>query len=417
MNLKIKKNDYGLRVYCTKCKKQYNYHNEMCGHYYNQHYKSIVQFNNTRKTKMFKIRDFDEALTSAIQFKKDVKNGVHVKSQKSKEVDVNSLSIMDAAEMFLKFKNGIEVPEHLKQKLDKDYLSNLQFTIQQLINILRENRVNVENTNIKDLNDIHVGYWYKYMIDNYALTTLPSKLKIVKCFINHIINHVGVFMRNPFLKVKLKTPEYDTSGVTKQEFNAVLDAVDNKNQYHQLGGKRQEVKNCYRPYLKDGFKLALYTGLRREELVTLSWNDIFYSEKSNCLMLVVDNLKVERITGKKFKSKYIPINEDLLKILKDLGYNDLKDSELFILHPTRKVKHSTIIDALSKGFSHYYNQAFPELKPKKFKTLRKTYLSYLNKSVGDEMIELSSHSGMKILDKHYLDPEIVAKGLRMRIFK
>ena len=417
MNLKIKKNNYGLRVYCTNCKKQYNYHNEMCGHYDNQHYKSIISYNGKRKAKLHQTKDFDEALTLAIQFKKDVKNGVYVNNEKPKEVDVNSLSIIDAAEMFIKFKNGIDVPEHLKQKLDKNYLSNLQFTIQQLINILRDNRVNVENTNIKDLNDIHVGYWYKYMINNYALTTLPSKLKIVKCFVNHIINHVGVLMRNPFLKVKLKTPEYDTSGITKQEFKAVLDAIDNKNQYHQLGGKGKEVKNRYRPYLKDGFKLALYTGLRREELVTLSWNDIFYSEKSNCLMLVVDNLKVERMTGKKYKKKYIPVNNELLSILRELGYNDFKSSDLFILHPTRRVKYTTIINSLSKGFSHYYNQAFPELKPKKFKTLRKTYLSYLNKSVGDDMIELSSHSGMKILDKHYLDPEIVAKGLAIKIFE
>lgn len=32
------------------------------------------------------------------------------------------------------------------------------------------------------------------------------------------------------------------------------------------------------------------------------------------------------------------------------------------------------------------------------------------------MIELSSHSGMKVLKKHYLDAEIVSKGLSMKIF-
>ena len=72
--------------------------------------------------------------------------------------------------------------------------------------------------------------------------------------------------------------------------------------------------------------------------------------------------------------------------------------------------------ALSKGFSHYYEQAFPEVKPRQFKVLRKTYLSYLNKSVGEDMIELSSHSSMRVLDKHYLDAEIVSKGLKMKIF-
>ena len=78
--------------------------------------------------------------------------------------------------------------------------------------------------------------------------------------------------------------------------------------------------------------------------------------------------------------------------------------------------HRNMQAALSKGFSHYYKQAFPEEKPMKFKILRKTYLSYLNKTVGDSVIELSSHGSMKILHKHYVDAEVVAKGLTMKMF-
>jgi len=188
-------------------------------------------------------------------------------------------------------------------------------------------------------------------------------------------------------------------------------------QYEQLGGKRQEVKNNYRPYLIDGFKLALYTGLRREELVSLSWNDLKYSEEIGCLVFVIDNLKVERITGKKYKSKYVPVGPDLKELLIELGYNDFKTSDLFILEPNRKVKHTTMMAALSRGFTHYYKQAFTDVEPKQFKILRKTYLSYLNKSVGDDMIELSSHRSMKTLKNHYLDAEVVTKGLQMRMFE
>ncbi|EZH75043.1 hypothetical protein ATO12_09965 [Aquimarina atlantica] len=157
--------------------------------------------------------------------------------------------------------------------------------------------------------------------------------------------------------------------------------------------------------------------LRREELVDLSWNDVQYSDKAGCLILVVDNLKVERCTEKIFKKKVIPIGPDLFDLLNELGYDDFKDSELYIIEPNRKVKHRTIINALSKGFSHYYGQAFPNVAQKKFKTLRKTYLSYLNKIAGDDMIELSSHDNMRTLNKHYIDAEIVSKGLNMRIFE
>lgn len=416
MKLKIKKNSYGLRVYCTKCKKQYNYHNDMCNHYDHQHYKSLVSYNGVRKTKMFKTKDFDEALTSAIQFKKDVKNGVFVNAPKSK-IDKDEISILDAANIFIEFKNGINVPEHLKKDLSNDHLSNLQSTIQQLINILRANKVKVENLNIKDLNDYHVGYWYKYMKENYAVASIQSKLKLINSFVNYVIDEIGVLIRNPFKKVHLKMPELNTTAITKNEFEEVLKAIDSKSPYQQLGGKRQEVKNRYRSYLKNGLKLELYTGLRREELVTLTWNDIYYSKKSDCLMIMIDNLKVERITGKQFKKKFIPVGPDLLSLLYELGYEDFKDSNLFILEPNRKIKYKTMMTALSKGFSHYYRQAFPDREPKKFKILRKTYLSYLNKVVGNDMIELSSHSSMRILNKHYVDPEIVAKGLTMKIFE
>ena len=48
---------------------------------------------------------------------------------------------------------------------------------------------------------------------------------------------------------------------------------------------------------------------------------------------------------------------------------------------------------------------------------KKTYLSYLNKAVGDDTIELSSHGDMKTLTTHYIDAEIVAKGLTMKMFE
>jgi integrase len=231
-----------------------------------------------------------------------------------------------------------------------------------------------------------------------------------------MINEVQVKMRNPFKSVNFNTVVYDTSSITKEEFLGVLSAVKNKSQYEQLGGLRKEVKNRYKPYLINGFKLALFTGLRREELVTLSWNDLYYSNKLQCLTFTVDNLKVERITGKKFKSKYIPVGPDLMELLEELGYNERKGSDKYVLKPNRKVKHTTIMVALSKGFSHYYKQAFPEETSRKFKVLRKTYLSYLNKTVGDDMVELSSHGGMKTLKAHYIDAEVIAKGLTMNIF-
>jgi hypothetical protein len=67
--------------------------------------------------------------------------------------------------------------------------------------------------------------------------------------------------------------------------------------------------------------------------------------------------------------------------------------------------------------SHSYKQAFTDSQTKKFKILRKTYLSYLNKVVGDDTIELSSHGNMKTLTTNYIDAEVVANGLTMKMFE
>ena len=71
------------------------------------------------------------------------------------------------------------------------------------------------------------------------------------------------------------------------------------------------------------------------------------------------------------------------------------------------------VERMTGGFSHYFKQAFPN---RKHKRLRKTYLSYLGKQVGDEVVHFSSHSGVKVLEKHYFDMKLVTKGLEVKMF-
>ena len=224
-------------------------------------------------------------------------------------------------------------------------------------------------------------------------------------------------MANPFERVNYKGITYNIKAITKHEFDEVIKAINTATPYQYLGGTGREKKSHYRNYLIDGLKLSLYTGLRREEVVTLTWNNVFYSEKAECLMLVVKNLKVERQKGEEYAPKYVPVNPDLMDLLIELGYNDLQDSNLRLLDPFGDASANTMMVCLTKGFGHYYKQAFPEKKSVCFKVLRKTYLSYLNKAVGDKMIDFSSHSGMEVVKTHYLDKQLTAKVLKSRMFE
>ena len=51
-------------------------------------------------------------------------------------------------------------------------------------------------------------------------------------------------------------------------------------------------KNLYKDWLVPMYRLAIETGGRREELVTIQWSDIVNLDNSNKLIFRVDNLKV-----------------------------------------------------------------------------------------------------------------------------
>jgi len=226
-------------------------------------------------------------------------------------------------------------------------------------------------------------------------------------------------MKNPFrfyTRQKVQNPNIET--ISKEEFKSILNAVDNFDPIMVLGGKG-ERKNMYRPYLKDGFKLFLLTGGRREEVVDLKWADI-YEDENGTKFFMINNLKVERIlNSNNSRKKYFPINEDLYDFLLGMGYNEKKGTSDYILFPERKVKSTTIMNDLSKSFTHYKKGAGIK-KEISLKSLRKTYISWVNKVMGNKTGLLTSHSNNDVIEKYYLDPKILSTiktgAMKIRVF-
>ena len=226
-------------------------------------------------------------------------------------------------------------------------------------------------------------------------------------------------MKNPFRKfiTKAATPSsIDT--ITEDEFNQILTAVDTFNPSITLGGKG-EKKNMFRPYLKDGFKLFLLTGGRREEVVDLKWSDIF-STPQGVKLFIIDNLKVKRMKkDNKECKKYIGINVDLEDFLIELGMNEKIGTDEYILYPNRTSTTKTIMTDLSRGFSHYKEGAGIK-KDISLSNLRKTYLTWHHQVLGDDTGLISSHSTTQVLEKYYLDPKVLTaveiSALNVRVF-
>jgi len=270
-----------------------------------------------------------------------------------------------------------------------------------------------------DIETIDVSNFYKWADEQYSEKTFNKCFIAIKAFFNFLIEIENIEMKNPFRTYVSKiVPPSIIETISEKEFNMILEAVDTFDPINVLGGKG-EKKNMYKPYLKNGFKLFLLTGGRREEVVDLKWSEIF-STPQGIKLFIIDNDKANKIKkdGKERK-KYIGINADLEEFLIELGMNEKIGKDEYILFPERTVKSKTIMDDLSKGFTHFKKGACIT-KNISLNNLRKTYLTWHHQILGDDTGLVSSHSTTDVLERYYLDPKVLTaveiSALKVRVF-
>ncbi|MBL0913029.1 MAG: tyrosine-type recombinase/integrase [Bacteroidia bacterium] len=410
-----KKPHKGLKIHCGKCNK----YNSTCKHYDTQKYAVFVYVSGSKnpKIKTLDTRNYDEAVQQAIEFRKDIKNNTYAASQPQIAPEVNDYSLASAILKYNQYLEGNHELEQHKKTVSKAHRDECIRYCLYFADIVKQ-RTDINHVRVTDVNKYDVSGLYKWLEqENYEPRTFNRILGALKAFFDFLISVEDVDMKNPFLVYESKSvPPTQKLTLTRAEFDAILHAVDTAKRTEVLGGKG-ERKNFYRPYLKDGFRLGLLTGLRREEIVILKWTDI--KEFNGVLFILVPNLKVNRKEQQEVAHKYVPINADLHDLLVHLGYGNYKDTDRYILNPDRIEKLKTIMDALSKGFTHFRKQA-GITREISFRHLRKTYISWVDTAMGKETGILTSHASTEVLENHYLDPTILSaieKGvLAIKIF-
>lgn len=416
IKLKLPSNSHkGMKIYCNKCKKD----NPACNHFESQKFKVRIHVTGTLNRKVTKIlvsRIYNEAVKEAIDFEKEVKTNNFQKVELLPVIQ-NDYSIADAVIRYNQYLSGdYEFAQYIKSVSDahkKECIRFCKYFCQSFKGVK-----DISNSRVDEVNKSDVARFYKW-----AESHFPSEKTFNKCmaglkaFFKFLIDVEEIQMKNPFAVYSAKhVQKKNIYSLTKEEFNAILNAVDNFSPKIKLGGKG-ESKNMYRPYLKNGFKLFLLTGGRREEVVNLKWSDIEITVDGTKFFRI-SNLKVER-QRKNECFKYIPINADLNDLLIELGYSDKKHTSDYILFPERMVLTKTIMDDMSKAFSHYKKGAEIE-KDVSLKNLRKTYLSWVNHVMAKNTGLLSSHSTYEVLERHYIDPTIMTAveegALKIKIF-
>ncbi len=418
IKLTLPKNPHkGLKIFCRTCRVD----NRKCKHYDRQVYRVRIHIPGTKNaTKSFYLEaeNYNDAVIECALIEKElIQNGFEKVNQTNSD-SLTDYSIGDAVVKYREYMEGKSKYAHLKKNLTQDHIDECVRFCWKLIENVALSK-NIKRTRPTDIKIEDVSNFYKWAEQNYSSTTFNKCFKAIRTFFEFLIEVENIEMKNPFRKFVPK-PSINNiiDTITEEEFIRILTAVDTIDPIVKLGGKGK-IENRYKPFLKDGFKLFLLTGGRREEVVDLKWSDI-YSTPQGVKLFIIDNLKVNRIKkDAKQRKKYIGINADLEDFLIELGMNEKIGKDEYILSPNRDRITKTMMNDLSKGFTHYKNGAGIK-KDISLSTLRKTYLTWHHQVLGDDTGLVSSHSTTQVLEKYYLDPKVLTaveiSALKVRVF-
>jgi len=394
-------------------------------------YVPVAGTKNQRRTKVLSTRNLDEAIAETIKFKQEVKGEtasekINIeKQEKMNKANHNENRPYLLGHFISRYSGWLRnenLPEHRKKIRSEEYVNDVDRALILFANCQAKNGYDVTKMRMEDFNDEMVGHVYVEMKDRrFSNRTVNKYLTYYTAFINWVKEEFDVPVKNYFVNVERMTVNHNPQGITRKEYEELLKIITPESgiKYYQSGIKHR--RDYYEPWLADSIRLGLETGARREELISMRWGDI--KEEDGAKYIMSENFKVNHIkkltTEAEKKYLYFPVTEDLENLLNELGYNKNKNSDSYILAPEiAGSRNRTMCDAMSRGFTHYYDSLKTE-KKLTFKSLRKTYFTSLKIfMLGNEnIIKITGHSSNQVLDKNYFIQKEIAKAMRnFRIF-
>lgn len=385
-------------------------------------YVPVPGTDNQRKTKTLKTRDINVAIRMAQEFENEVKGNtkprettLKIKKENNRQTKTTPHLLVHALSKYIGYLNNEGVPEHRIKERSPDHIKDVERASEEFVQCLKENGYDLSNFSVEDISDEVMGKVFTfYKEKQFAPRTYNKRLSHLTTFMNYYIKEYDSSLKNWFEGINRKPINANPESISKNEFEGLLKRVTSENGIKEYDSEAKPTRNMYRPWLADGFKLALLTGRRREEIVNLNFKDIITSDEGLLMVIKVEDFKVNRIqhqsdeAGKKFI--YVPVTKELHKLLIEFGYEKYKGTNTYMLAPEIQGNRSRqMCDTLSRGFSHYFNQL--ETKKKlTFKSLRKTYITNLSIFMGGNAKSVTGHSDDAVVEKHYLDKQVIAKA-------
>ena len=419
LKVPAKHNRSGVKIKCLKCKYQVSEICKLkgtklisCDHKERHRYNLIVHVPGTismRKMKLLDTKDFNTALIELIKFKEELKNNNYHKVVKLKPME-STTTLEIFSKSYLDAISGLNTHKHLIRTRSKHYITESKLALERFKLVLKRKGFNIETLELNQIGDDEVEYYHEYLLDELKLgnVTYNKHFVIMKAFYNWVLKTKHYNVINPFSHAELTFQKRDTTVISKEEFNKLIAATTYDNGWgHHSGQKR----NLYKNWLPFAFRLGLETGGRAEEIISLKWSDLMEIEKG-VPVFGISNLKVNRIkygtdSGKYIR--YIPVTKSLKKLLDDLGFEEKKGSDSYLLDREEGITDDYMMKTMSRGFTFFIKKVTD--RKVQFKDLRKTYITRLTLQVGDKAKLFTGHSNDAVLKNHYLSSAHLAGGL------
>lgn len=420
----------GVRPWCTHCQREIS--NQKCGktgkritscQYTENHtLKAIIPVpgaGRSVKTKVLNTRDMREAMILKMEFEEELKAQDYQNTTNHILIEeAKPMLLIECMALYLAYLSNENVEAHMIKQRTSKHIWEVENYFSKFCKSLKWNSINHSIFKVDQINDKIVGYFHTFILNdlNHSNKTYNKMMSLFRQFLDWLINHKKYEISNPFKFVQRRIENRDKSILSKEEFETFLNVITPDNPYHILPSGERKIR--YKPWLKQAFRLAIETGLRREEFMKLVFSDIVLGDHGEPLFLKVENYKVNRIKGDDFSKdvKSIPITIGLMELLKELGIEQHKGTDRFLIGPDETASRNTLIELVSRSFTFYWQRTGID-KEIQLKHLRKTYLTALVEHFGDKAPMISSHSGIKVLKDHYVnDQRLVAACKDFSVF-
>lgn len=218
--------------------------------------------------------------------------------------------------------------------------------------------------------DIHT-YVHQRLQAGRKPSTINQELALLRSAINYVRHHWGVRLENPVSRQRLKSTALRLRYLSRIEAQALIEAANKK----QVAAFIQ---------------LALHTGCRKTELLTLRWSDINLDKRY--LVLRPENTKAN-------KARAMPLNQNALRALEMLKEGN---SSPWVFCNARGERKKTMNWSFRKSLKSAGIEDFH------IHDLRHTFASWMV-SEGVELIkvrDLLGHSTIKMTERYaHLMPE------------